>query len=147
MRKHGDAKKYNAHVIHVGHECDIAMVTKAVLLVVTVITFCIVVVVVVVVVIIIIIIIIIGGTRGAHNPNLQVVIIMHASYLCSQHSFGLPLRINGMHRTQFEPSISRNVITLVLTICHLKLTQSTALEQKRFAFDRCRLHSVTFGYY
>ncbi|RMX55639.1 hypothetical protein pdam_00001648 [Pocillopora damicornis] len=25
VRKHGDAKKYNAHVIHVGHECDIAM--------------------------------------------------------------------------------------------------------------------------
>ena len=143
MRKHGDAKKYNAHVIHVGHECDIAMVTKAVLLVVAVITFCI----VVVVVVVIIIIIIIGGTRGAHNPNLQVVIIMHASYLCSQHSFGLPLRINGMHRTQFEPSISRNVIMLVLTICHVKLTQSTALEQKRFAFDRCRRRSVTFGYY
>ena len=39
MRKHGDAKKYNAHVIHVGHECDIAMVTKTVLLVVAVITF------------------------------------------------------------------------------------------------------------
>ena len=67
MRKHGDAKKYNAHVIHVGHECDIAMVTKAVLLVVAVITFCIVV--VVVIIIIIIIIIIIGGTRGACNPN------------------------------------------------------------------------------
>ena len=66
MRKHGDAKKYNAHVILVGHECDIAMVTKAVLLVVAVITFCI----VVVVIIIIIIIIIIGGTRGACNPNL-----------------------------------------------------------------------------
>ena len=63
MRKHGDAKKYNAHVIHVGHECDIAMVTKAVLLVVAVITFCI-------VVVVIIIIIIIGGTRGACNPNL-----------------------------------------------------------------------------
>ena len=27
VRKHGDAKKYNAYVIHVGHECDIAMVT------------------------------------------------------------------------------------------------------------------------
>ena len=27
VRKHGDAKKYNAHVIHVGHECDIAMVS------------------------------------------------------------------------------------------------------------------------
>ena len=66
MRKHGDAKKYNAHVIHVGHECDIAMVTKAVLLVVAVITFCI----VVVVIIIIIIIIIIRGTRGSCNPNL-----------------------------------------------------------------------------
>ena len=39
MRKHGDAKKYNAHVIHVGHECDIAMVTKTVFLVVAVITF------------------------------------------------------------------------------------------------------------
>ena len=63
MRKHGDAKKYNAHVIHVGHECDIAMVTKAVLLVVAVITFCI-------VVVVIIIIIIIGGTRGSCNPNL-----------------------------------------------------------------------------
>ena len=77
MRKHGDAKKYNAHVIHVGHECDIAMVTKAVLLVVAVITFCIVVVVIIIIiiiiiiiVIIIIIIIIIGGTRGACNPNL-----------------------------------------------------------------------------
>ena len=99
MRKHGDAKKYNAHVIHVGHECDIAMVTKAVLLVVAVIIFCI-------VVVIIIIFIIIKGTRGACNPNLQVVIITHASYLCSQHSFGLPLRINGMHRTRFGPSIS-----------------------------------------
>ena len=140
MRKHGDAKKYNAHVIHVGHECDIAMVTKAVLLVVAVIIFCI-------VVVIIIIFIIIKGTRGACNPNLQVVIITHASYLCSQHSFGLPLRINGMHRMQFGPSISRNVITLVLTICHVKLTQSTALEQKRFAFDHCCLHSITFGYY
>ena len=75
MRKHGDAKKYNAHVIHVGHECDIAMVTKAVLLVVAIITFCI-----VVIIIIIIIIIIIAGTGGACNPNLQVV-IMRASHV------------------------------------------------------------------
>ena len=30
------------------------------------------------------------ATREAHNPNLQVV-ITHASHLCSQHSFGLPL--------------------------------------------------------
>ena len=30
--------------------------------------------------------------RGALNPNLQVI-ITHASHLCSQHSFGLPLRM------------------------------------------------------
>ena len=76
-----------------------------------------------------------------------VVIIPHVSYLCGQHLFGLPLRINGVQRMQFGPSISRNVITLVLTICLVKLTQSTTLEQKRFAFDRCCLHSVTFGCY
>ena len=29
------------------------------------------------------------ATRGARNPNLQVV-ITHASHVCSQHSFGLP---------------------------------------------------------
>ena len=34
--------------------------------------------------------------RGARNPNLQVV-ITHASRVCNQHSFGLPLRMNGMH--------------------------------------------------
>ena len=33
--------------------------------------------------------------------NLQDV-IKHASYVCSQHSFGLALRINGMNRTQFD---------------------------------------------
>ena len=41
------------------------------------------------------------ATRGAHNPNLKVV-ITHASHLCSQHSFGLPLRMNGMQRMQFD---------------------------------------------
>ena len=44
---------------------------------------------------------ILRATRGAHNPNLQVV-ITHASRVCSQHSFGLPLRMNGMHRMQFD---------------------------------------------
>ena len=37
----------------------------------------------------------------SRNPNLHVV-ITHASHVCSQHSFGLPLRMNGMHRTQFD---------------------------------------------
>ena len=38
------------------------------------------------------------ATRGACNPNLQVV-ITYASHVCSQHSFGL--KMNGMHTTQF----------------------------------------------
>ena len=36
--------------------------------------------------------------RGAHNPNLQVR-ITHESHVCNQHSFGLQLRLNRMHRT------------------------------------------------
>ena len=36
------------------------------------------------------------ATKGARDPNLQVV-ITYASHVCSQHSFGLPLRIYGMH--------------------------------------------------
>jgi len=39
--------------------------------------------------------------RGAHNPNVQVV-ITHASHVRSQHLFGFPLRMNGMYRTQFD---------------------------------------------
>ena len=78
------------------------------------------------------------ATRGACNPNLQVF-IMYASHVCSQHSFGLPLRMYGnMHRTHFDhahffvPSITRNLTMRVLTICYVKLMQSTALEQKCF---------------
>ena len=38
------------------------------------------------------------ATRGAGNPNLQVG-ITHASHVCSQQWFGLPLRLSRMHRT------------------------------------------------
>ena len=41
----------------------------------------------------------------------------------------------------------RNLITRVLTNCHMKLTQSTAIDQSVLTLDRCRLHFVTFGYY
>ena len=42
-------------------------------------------------------------TRGACNPNLEFA-ITHALHihLCSQHSFRLPLRTNGMHRMQSD---------------------------------------------
>ena len=63
------------------------------------------------------------ATIEARNPILQVV-ITHASQVCSQHSFGLPLRMNGMHRT--------HLIMRVLAICHVKLTQSIEMAQKRF---------------
>ena len=33
----------------------------------------------------------------SYDPNLQVV-IMHALHVCPQHSLGLPLRMNGIHR-------------------------------------------------
>ena len=39
--------------------------------------------------------------RGACNPNRQVV-ITHASHVCSQHSFGLLLRMYVMYETQFN---------------------------------------------
>ena len=48
----------------------------------------------------------------ARNPNLEVV-ITHASHVCRQHSFGLPLRMNGMHRTQFD-HVRLNLLSLVV---------------------------------
>ena len=41
------------------------------------------------------------ATRGVRSPNLQVV-ITHVWHVCSQHSFGHPLRMYEMHRTQFD---------------------------------------------
>ena len=48
----------------------------------------------------------------ARNSNLQVV-ITHALHVCSQHSFGLPLRINGMHTTQFD-HLRLNLLSLAI---------------------------------
>ena len=44
---------------------------------------------------------VLGATRGARNPNLQVV-ITHASHIFRQHLFGLPLRMNLIYTTQFD---------------------------------------------
>ena len=72
--------------------------------------------------------------------------------LCSQHLFGLLLRMNGMYRTQFghthlDPLPLVIWSCMVWTICHVKLRQSTALEQSVWTFDHCRLHSLTFDYH
>ena len=60
------------------------------------------------------------ATRGACNPNLQVV-FMHASHICSQHLFGLPLRMNGMHLMQFDHMHSEliSLVTWSYVFCHL----------------------------
>ena len=44
-----------------------------------------------------------AGDQNSRNPNLQVA-FAHAWYVCSQHSIGRPLRMNGMHRTQSDNS-------------------------------------------
>ena len=71
------------------------------------------------------------------EPAILKVVITHALHVCSQYSFGLPLRMDRMHRTQFDHARldllpTYNLITHVLTICHVKRMQSTVLEQKRF---------------
>ena len=58
------------------------------------------------------------------NPNLQVSLRMRRKYVASI-SFGLPLRMNGMHRTQFDHVC---FLSLFLSLSHLR----TVMEQKRF---------------
>ena len=68
-------------------------------------------------------------TATARNSNLQDVIHMCCMYVASI-CLDFP-RTNEMHRTQFDytcgPSITRYLMTCVLTVCHVKLTQSTAV--------------------
>ena len=89
------------------------------------------------------------ATRRACNPNLQVI-NTHAWYVCSQHSFGLPLRMNKMHRTQFDHArldfLSLVIWSRVLTIC-LDLRKAQRWSESVLASDHCRPHSVAFGYY
>ena len=75
-------------------------------------------------------------TRGAHNPNLQVAIAL-APHVCSYSLIwsSTENEWNASHAIwshAFRPSITCDLITHVLTICHVKLTQSTVFEQKCF---------------
>ena len=77
------------------------------------------------------------ATTGARNPNLQVV-ITHTSHVCMQPAFVRTSTKNewnvqkAIRSRAFGLSIPRYLITRVLTICHVKLMQSTTMEQKRF---------------
>ena len=63
--------------------------------------------------------ILVRATRGVRNTNLQVA-ITHAWHVCSQHSFGFPITRSNRH-----------LITRVLTLYHMKLTQSIASRHQR----------------
>lgn len=89
--------------------------------------------------------------RGAHNRNLQVF-ITHASHVCSQHSFGPPLWMNGMYIMQFDQT---RLDLLPLVIWSLVFWPSFVWNLSKvphwgksfWTSDCCRLHLVTFGYY
>ena len=72
------------------------------------------------------------ATRGARNPNLQVA-IARASYVCSQQWFGLPLRMNVMHRTQYDQA-RLDLLSLViwLRVLWLSLTWNLVRKAKWF---------------
>ena len=55
---------------------------------------------------------VVAGDKRTRNPNVKVV-ITHASHVCRQLSFGLPLRMNGMHRTQFD-HVRLDLLSLVI---------------------------------
>ena len=66
-------------------------------------------------------------TRGVRNPNFHVA-ITHASHICSHfHKERMECKERNWSAA-FRPSITCNLIMHFLTICHVKLTQSTAME-------------------
>ena len=69
--------------------------------------------------------------------------ISHASHVCSQHSFGLPLRINGMHRIQFD--LARFDL-LPLVIWSRMFWPSVTWKLRKLA-QRWSKNILTFGYY
>ena len=85
--------------------------------------------------------------RVARNRNLQVI-ITHASHLCCQHSFGLPLKMYGMHKTHFDHACL-DLLSLVFWSCvfWLSVMWNLCKAQRWCKSNRCCLHSVTFGYY
>ena len=91
------------------------------------------------------------ATKGARNPNLQVF-ITHMSHVCNQHSFGLPLTMYGMHRTHFDQA-RLHLLSLVIwsgvfwRSVTWGLRKAQLWSKSILTFDRCRPHSVTFGYY
>ena len=86
--------------------------------------------------------------RRQEEPAILILrLLLCMLHVCSRQSFGLPLRMNRMHRMQFDHSFTHNLIRLVFIICHVKLMQSAVMEKSVLTFDHCHLHSVSFAYY
>ena len=88
--------------------------------------------------------------KWARNPNLLVV-ITHASHVCSQHWFGLPLRMYGMHTTHFDHG-RLDLLPLIWSRVFWPSVKWNLRKVKRWSksiltFDCYRPHSVTFGYF
>ena len=87
------------------------------------------------------------ATRGARTPIPQVV-IMHASHVCSQDSFGLPLRMNGMQRSEFDHS-RMDLLSFAIwwrvfwPSITWKLRKAQRQSKSGLTFGRCGPHSVT----
>ena len=76
-----------------------------------------------------------------------------ALHVCSQHSFGLPLWINEMHRTQFDHACL-DLLSLVIwsrvsrwLSVTWNLHKAHCWSKNVLTFDHCPLHSITVGYY
>ena len=88
------------------------------------------------------------ATREARNPNLLVV-ITHALHVCSQHSFGLTLRMSGMHRTQFDHS-PLDLLSLAIwsrvfwPSITWNLRRAQRLSKCVLTLGCCQLHSLNF---
>ena len=72
--------------------------------------------------------------------------------VCSRHLFRLPLRMNGMNRTQFDHA-RLDLLSLVIWSRVFWLSRTWSLRRAQrwnksvLIFDRCPPHSVNFGYY
>ena len=82
----------------------------------------------------------------AHNRNLQVI-ITHASHLCSQHSFGIPLWMYGMHKTHFDHAWLDLLSLVFWCVFWLSVMWNLRKAQRWCKSNRCCPYSVTFGYY
>lgn len=84
-------------------------------------------------------------TRGARNPSLLVAIMHPGFFLTFTEKKKKPAK-NTISLRGFVASITRQLMTLVLTFYHVRLTQTNGV--LTFAKKtETRPHSLSFGHY